>query len=160
MKPYYRKATITDALRVAANIREEDRQEIEGLGHSPLALVWCVETSAHATAFFNKDNELVGVAGIGPDDRPGVGQVWMICTPHITKNPHTFVREAKRWLKRVGEDYDLLWNRVDARNKYHHKLLKLLGFKSLNYTIMAPYNLPYIEIVKCVSQQQRAQQVQ
>ena len=152
---YTRPATVADAIKVAANIRQEDRREIEGLGHTPLALVWCVETSAHATAFFNDDGEIAGVAGIGHDEREGVGQVWMICTPAIQKNPIKFVKQAKLWLERVGKDYTLLWNLMDSRNKLHHKLVKLLGFKSLRYVCPPPYQtIPYIEIVKlCASQQ-------
>ena len=145
----YRKATTKDALAVIANIREEDKREIEGLGHVPLALVWCVENSTHATAFFNRDGEIAGVAGIGPDEREGVGQVWMICTPAVQKVPVTFVREARKWLDRVGKDYKLLWNYMDSRNKLHHRLVKMLGFRSLNYVLPPPYyQVPYIEIVK------------
>ena len=155
----HRPATTADALAVIANIREEDKREIEGLGHTPLALVWCVETSAHVTAFFNDDGEIAGVVGVGEDERPGVGQVWMICTPAIQKNPIKFVKHAKKWLERVGKDYDLLWNYMDSRNKLHHKLVKLLGFKSLRYFCPPPYQtIPYIEIVKlCVSQQPQPQ---
>ena len=146
---YTRPATVADALAVAANIRPEDRREIEGLGHSPLALVWCVETSAHATAFYNREGELAGIAGIGPDDQPGVGQVWMICTPAVEKNPVTFVRQSRQWIETAGKDYSMLWNLMDSRNKLHHKLVKMLGFKSLRYVCPPPFNtIPYIEIVK------------
>ena len=146
---YTRPATVADALEVAANIRLEDRREIEGLGHSPLALVWCVETSAHATAFYNREGELAGIAGIGPDDQPGVGQVWMICTPAVEKNPVTFVRQSRQWIETAGKDYSMLWNLMDSRNKLHHKLVKMLGFKSLRYVCPPPFNtIPYIEIVK------------
>ena len=145
---YIRPATVQDALYVATHLREEDRREIEGLGHSPLALVWCVETSAHAVAFYNTHGELSGIAGVGHDDRDRVGQIWMVCTPAIEKSPVTFVRQAKQWLAEVGKDYDLLWNMMDFRNKMHHKLVKMLGFKALRYVPVAPYNLPYIEIVK------------
>ena len=136
-----------------SNIRMEDKREIEGLGHHPLALIWCHETSAHPTAFFNQDGDIAGIAGVGPDSRKGVGQIWMICTPAVQKNPHTFVREAKRWLAHVGNDYQMLWNRVDARNTLHLKLVKLLGFKSLSIVCPEPNYLPFIEIVKlCASQ--------
>ena len=146
---YTRPATVADALAVAANIRLEDRREIEGLGHSPLALVWCVETSAHATAFYNREGELAGIAGIGSDDQPGVGQVWMICTPAVEKNPVTFVRQSRQWIETAGKDYSMLWNLMDSRNKLHHKLVKMLGFKSLRYVCPPPFNtIPYIEIVK------------
>ena len=44
---------------------------------------------------------------------------------------------------------------MDSRNKLHHKLVKMLGFKSLDTFVPPPYQtIPYIEIVKlCASQQ-------
>ena len=149
-----RPATVADALYVAANIRPEDRREIEGLGHTPLALVWCVENTDHAVALINRDGEVCGLAGIGKDDRPGVGQVWMICTPAIEKNPVTFVRQARKWIAEVGKDYRMLWNQMDTRNTMHHKLVQLLGFKILRLVYPPPYHLPYFEIVKLCAFQQ------
>lgn len=149
---YIRPATVSDALYVANRLRFEDRREIEGLGHSPLTLVWVVETSTRSVAFYNTKGEISGLAGIYPDDNPRVGQIWMVCTPAIEKSPVTFVRQARKWLAEVGKDYDLLWNLMDFRNEMHHKLVKMLGFKLLRYVPVAPYNLPYIEIVKlCAS---------
>ena len=147
MKPYYRPATVRDAVMVANNLREEDRMEIEGRGFHPLALVFCVLSSDEPVAFFNSEGELCGVAGIAPDGREHVGQVWMICTPAIQKNPHHLVRHAKRWLAEQ-RNYRLLWNLADARNLLHHKLLRLLGFKAIAVKPEGPQGLPYLEIVK------------
>ena len=148
MKPYYRQATIKDAFQVVNNIRKEDRAEIEGLGHSITAVPFSVLISKPSVAFFNHKNEICGVAGIVPEsDR--IGQVWMICTPSITHNPHTFVREARRWLSEQ-HGFSMLYNVADSRNHLHQKLLKLLGFKSLQEVVL-PNGLVYKEIVKlCV----------
>ena len=151
MKPYYRPATSRDAVLVANNLREEDRMEIEGLGQHPLVLPFCVLSSDAPVAFFNSEGELAGVAGIMPDEREHVGQVWMICTPAVQKNPHHLVRQAKKWLDEQ-RNYRLLWNLADARNLFHQKLLRLLGFKALTARPVGPYGLPYLEIVKlCAS---------
>lgn len=149
MKPYYREATVMDALEVANNIREDDRREIEGQGHSPLILPFSVVTSKQTAAFFLEDGTICGVAGIVPDPSNSLcGVVWMICTPALQQRPHTFVREARRWLSENEKDYRILWNLADARNHYHHKLLKLLGFKALRVVNVKPYFLPYLEIVR------------
>ena len=150
MKPFYREATVKDAAVVANNLRKEDLMEVEGLGHSLVVLPFLVHCSSTAIAFFDEDGTIAGVGGIMPDTRPHVGQVWMLCTPIVTRKPHTFVRHLRRWLKEQ-HDYRLLWNIADARNHFHHKLLKILGFKAIKMTYQPPHNLPYLEIVKlCV----------
>lgn len=147
MNPYIRTATFKDALVVAQNLREEDLRELQGLGQTPLALPFNVALSNPAVTFLDKDGTIGGVAGIVPDPTPGVGLIWMLCTPVLVRKPHTFVRNAKKWIAEQTE-YKLLWNIADERNVFHHKLLKLLGFKALRTVYPPPYALPYLEIVK------------
>ena len=157
----YRPATVGDAVQVANNLRPEDLQELEGLGHTPLGVPFSVLASDVAVAFFSKEGVIAGVAGIVPDAREGVGIIWMLCTPEVQKEPFTFVRQAKKWLADEQRNYRLLWNLADARNHFHHKLLKMLGFKALSSIPMQPYGLPYLEIVKlCAYPQQQLEQVQ
>ena len=127
---HIRTATVQDAVHVANNLRPEDLQEIEGLGHKPLSLVFSVLLSDVAVSFFITEGEIAGVAGIVKQSDE-VGVIWMLCTPSVELNPHTFVRHAKRWLKEEQRNYRLLTNLADARNLYHHKLLRMLGFKAL-----------------------------
>ena len=139
MNAFYRKATFADALQVGLNLREEDRREIEGLGHSPLILPACVQTSRESVAFFDSDGTIAGVGGISPDpSNSDYGLIWMLCTPVIANKPHTFVREARRWLSEHESKYKLLWNLADARNHYHHKLLRMLGFSALRVVNTRP----------------------
>jgi hypothetical protein len=151
---HIRTATVQDAVQVANNLRPEDRQEIEGLGHTPLALVFSVLVSDVAVSFFNTEGEIAGVAGIVKESDIK-GQIWMICTSAVELNPHTFVRHAKRWLNKEQRNYRLLWNLADARNHYHHKLLRMLGFRAIRTVPCGPQHLPYLEIVKlCASPQE------
>ena len=148
----YRPATVGDAVRVANNLRPEDLQELEGLGHDRLAIPFSVLASDAPVAFFSKEGVLAGVAGIVPDPREGVGIIWMLCTPEVQKEPFTFVRQAKQWLADEQRNYRLLWNLADARNHLHHKLLKMLGFKAIRSVPSGPNHLPYLEIIKlCAS---------
>ena len=147
-----KEATIKDALEVARNIRPEDKMEIEGLGHNLGSLPFSVALSNVAVSFSDKDGIIGGVAGICPSGVPRNGIVWMICTPHLATQPITFVKQARKWLAEVEKDYDLLFNYTDVRNTFHHKLLKMLGFRALRILQPAPVYLPYYEIVKlCVS---------
>lgn len=146
----YRPATFRDGLEVAQNLRDEDRAEVEGLGHSLLHIPYGVLISDHATAFHLRDGSIGGVAGITPVEE-GVGQIWMLCTTDIIKEPITFFRQSKKWMAEAQGDYRLLWNLADARNHVHHQLLKFLGFKALRTVPAGPNQLPYLEIVKlCV----------
>ena len=150
---YTREATVADALEVINNIRWEDRCEIEGLGHRVTDVPFSVLASADTAAFFSDRGVIGGVAGIIPDpNNPGAGVVWMICTPELTRHPVAFVRGAKKWLAENGPKYTMLWNLADDRNKFHHKLLKMLGFRAMRKLNVGPYFLPYLEIVKlCAS---------
>lgn len=147
MNQQSRPATIRDGLLVAKNLRKEDREEMEGMGLNPLHLPFGVATSAQSIAFFSRDDEIAGVAGV-VEVEEGVGQIWMLCTDVIQKEPVTLVRNAKRWIKMIEPNYRLLWNLADARNHVHHKLLKHLGFQALRAVPIGADQRPYYEIVK------------
>ena len=149
MSKHYRNASFGDGVKVLNQMRPEDKAEVEGMGLEPLHVPFGVLASDHST-YFHMDEQPAGIAGIVRLS-PTEGQIWMLCTPLIIEKPHTFVREAKRWLMSVELEYQLLWNYADARNHVHHKLLKHLGFKALREVPCGPYQLPYLEIVKlCV----------
>ena len=147
---YHHPASLKDSLVALNQLRPEDKAEVEGFGHTLLDIPFGVLASEHAT-YFHVDEEPAGIAGIVRLS-PTEGQIWMLCTPLITTKPHTFVRQAKKWLSSVEREYSLLWNYADARNHAHHKLLKHLGFKALRTVPVGPKALPYYEIVKlCVT---------
>ena len=148
-----RKATIADAIEVGKNIRPEDKMEIEGLGHGLGALPFSVALSDVAVTFTDTDGTIAGVASITPGQIEGHGIIWMICTPVVTRKPITFVREAKKWIAEQEKNYSVLCNYTDIRNKFHHKLVKMLGFKAIRIVQPAPLYLPYYEIVKLCAYQ-------
>ena len=150
---HYRKGTLEDGLRIISKLRKEDKAEVAGMGMTMLHVPFGLVVSEHAT-FFHYKGEPAGIAGVVRLNQHE-GQIWMLCTPAITKAPITFVRQAKKWLDSIESDYKLLWNLADARNTVHHKLLKHLGFKGLRVVPTGPNALPYYEIVKlCVLSQQ------
>lgn len=151
MSKYHRPATYKDGLLVLNDIRPEDLREVRGMGSTPLQVPFGILISEHATFFHDTDGTPAGLAGVVRLNSHE-GQIWMLCTPLITTKPHTFVRGAKRWLKEVEKDYDLLWNLADTRNDVHHKLLKHLGFKAIRTVPTGPQQIPYFEIVKLCAQ--------
>jgi hypothetical protein len=70
----------------------------------------------------------------------------MLCTPEVEKIPHTFARQAKKFIDNRTEP--LLWNIVDKRNTVHLKLLQFLGFKFLRELKYGPNQLTFIEFCK------------
>ena len=142
MSKYIHPATTEAALRVASNLLPDDyREVVEGHGHDPLnALVVGVQNS-DSVYFTNPKNEMCGIAGVYEN-----GAIWMLCTPAILEFPHTFAREAKKFVNSRNEK--LLWNIVDKRNTVHIKLLRFLGFKFLREFKHGPNQLSFMEFCR------------
>ena len=142
-----RPATLEDALYVAANLQEDDQNELEGLGHtSALALPFSVLTADISVTFLNPKGNLCGIAGVSRTDAH-CGAIWMLTTPHVRPYPKLFFKEAKRWVDQITS-YDVLHNIADPRNVLHMKLLHMLGFKRLMYRTVGPERLTYVEFAK------------
>jgi hypothetical protein len=150
--PLIRTATRLDAMYVGANLQEDDRQELMGLGHSnhEILVGLSIFYSETAVTFLNPVGEICGVAGVSRTDAHS-GAIWMLTTPHVRPYPKLFFKEAKKWVEQQTS-YEMLHNIADPRNRMHMKLLHMLGFKRLGY-VTTPTNLTYVEfakLTKCV----------
>lgn len=136
-----------DAIWVADNLQEEDRQELLGLGHTNLeqALVMSVLLSDHPVTFWNPDGMICGVAGVSRTDAH-CGAIWMLTTPYVRSYPKLFLLEARKWVASQTE-YEVLHNIADPRNKMHMKLLHILGFKRLSYVVTSTQRT-YVQFAK------------
>ena len=153
MSKHIHPATTEAALRVASNLLPEDFREVkEGHGHDPLKALVVGVHSSDSVYFTNPKNEICGIAGVYEN-----GAIWMLCTPAILEFPHTFAREAKRFVNSRNEK--LLWNIVDERNKVHIKLLRFLGFKFLRKFTYGPNNLSFIEFARVQSSSDRTSSI-
>ena len=141
---YIQTCTPELALSVGLNLRYEDRRETEqttGLT-AEASIIESFYNSTYSVYFTVPNGKAAGVAGVTPHN-----VVWMLCTDASTEYPHTFVREAKRWVNSLLNPY--LMNQADMRNEAHIKLLKLLGFNFINYHVYN--NVPLIQFIKpCV----------
>ena len=147
-------ASRMDAIYVAQNLQDDDRQELIGLGHAnpEWVTILSVYYSETAVTFWNPDGNICGLAGVSRTDAH-CGAIWMLTTPHVRSYPKLFFKEAKKWVEQQTS-YEMLHNIADPRNKMHMKLLHMLGFKRLSYVI-TPTNLTYVEfakLTKCVPQ--------
>ena len=143
---YIQPCTPDLALEVGLNLRFEDKREAEDTtGLQAHAAVLHSHFHSEYSVFFKVPNgKTAGVAGVTSQNT-----IWMLCTDACAEYPHTFVREARRWIASLSNPY--LYNYADMRNEQHIKLLKLLKFNFLNYTVYN--NVPLIEFYKlCVPQ--------
>tara|TARA_R100001082_G_scaffold47214_1_gene25249 strand:+ start:190 stop:642 length:453 start_codon:yes stop_codon:yes gene_type:complete len=136
------------ALSVGQNLRWEDRREVEqNSGYCAEAvIIQSYYNSAYGNCvYFEVPNgKAAGVAGVTPEN-----VIWMLCTEASTEYPHTFVREARRWVNSLPNTY--VFNHADMRNEAHIKLLKLLGFKFIRYHVRN--GVPLIEFIKLCANQ-------
>ena len=145
MSKYIYPATLEAALQVASNLLPEDRRVVtEGHGHDPENALVVGINNCDSVYFKVPNGKIAGMAGVHNN-----GQIWMLCTDAIYDYPHTFAREAKRYVNARTEK--LLWNIVDSRNKVHIKLLRFLGFKFLRKFPYGPNNLSFIEFCRVQS---------
>ena len=129
------------AFDVGENLRWEDKREVEettGLC-ATAAVLESYYRSAYSVFFTVPNGKAAGVAGVTPDNR-----IWMLCTKASEEYPHTFVREARKWIDSLP--YPYISNHADMRNESHVKLLKLLGFTFLRYYVIN--GVPLIEFMK------------
>lgn len=147
MNPLIRPATIDDALFVAQNLQEADRQEVLGTGHDPiLALPYSITVSESPVALISPEGKVAGVAGVSRTDAHS-GGIWLLTTDVVKQHPKLFIQGAKEWVaQQTG--YEMLHNIADPRNQSHLKLLKILGFKRLGYVSVGPNRLTYVEFAK------------
>jgi len=141
---YIKTCTPELALSVGLNLRYEDRREAEETSGlcAEASIIQSYFASEYSVYFKVPNGKAAGVAGVTPNNL-----IWMLCTDASTEYPHTFVREAKRWVNSLPNPY--LCNQADMRNESHIKLLKLLGFTFVNYYVYN--NVPLITFIKpCV----------
>ena len=142
MSKYIHPCTIEAAIEVASNLRQDDLRElVEGHGLDPMVVLPQASSWGSTVSFTVPDGRIAGLAGVADGNA-----IWMLCTPAVEDFPHTFAREAKRFIN--SREEPLLWNIVDKRNTIHLKLLQFLGFKFLRELTHGPNNLTFIEFCR------------
>ena len=108
---YIQTCTPELALSVGLNLRYEDRRETEETSGlcAEAAILQSFYDSTYSVFFKVPNGKAAGVAGVTPQN-----VIWMLCTDASTEFPHTFVKEAKRWVNSLLNPY--LMNQADMRN--------------------------------------------
>lgn len=119
------------ARHVAANLRQQDRDEIEASsGMDPRSSVaLSILMSAKAYAVLDRDGEPVCLFGAAPHPLPGVGVGWLLGTDGLLREALPIARQSRSYMDEVQREYPLLWNYVDERNTVSIRWLQWAGFK-------------------------------
>ena len=131
-KFHWRKSILSDVVTVAANMRQEDKEEVLAYsGSSPQeALFYCFFASQPCMTMVGRKGNIMGMYGVVPCS-PKVGRIWMLGHESMTsdyKDVRAFLRNSPIELDKFKMNYPILYNFVDARNTTHVKWIKYMGF--------------------------------
>lgn len=119
---------------VADNMRQADIDELQaGSGVTPReSLLYSFMMGRPCMTMIGHDGAEIGMWGVVPDGRyEKAGRIWLLGTDALVedgRNRVRFLKEAKRELARMEQQYDVLWNYMDARNTVHIEWLRWMGF--------------------------------
>lgn len=120
-------ADIRHAELVAANMREDDRREIEA-SHGGDHFRICMESirSSRRAYALLLDGEVAAIFGVAPAG--DAGAIWALTTKAVERHPVTFYRMSKLALEVFRAEFYLLFNAVDARYTRAVQWVQRLGF--------------------------------
>jgi|ERR1041384_7671963 hypothetical protein len=129
-----RRVVHEDANKLARRLRAADLQEIKAnLGEDPLSVLQKgVAESDPCYAVVNEEDEPVALFGVVPDTADAdVGVVWLLASDELAEHPFFVLRNTRKWVEELQQQYRVLWNHIDARNELHIRWLQWSGFTLL-----------------------------
>lgn len=124
-------ATEEHARELARNIRPADAKELWAAYHmTPLeTLLLSVRVSRDTKAGL-ADGEVMCMFGIYTvTDLSSIGYPWLLGAKKLSRHARAFLRRNVSFMAQAREEFDLLFNFVDARNKAAIRWLGWLGFE-------------------------------
>ena len=118
-----------DLSRVWESLRAEDLRELgDGGLRDPEILEEAIMPLSGRMITWDSDDGPMAVLGVTPTSDPAVGLVWAIASDEARPRWRFAVRETEGALKMLSEDFAVLANFKDARNKQQINWLKKVGF--------------------------------
>lgn len=116
---------------IADDMRQTDIDEVAASsGLSPLdALLGSVTASSSGYVVTDRDDKPVMIFGAAPHGAPGVGVVWMLATNGLQREAFHIAKQTRRYLAALHEQFTVLFNWIDDRNKPSMKWLEWGGFQ-------------------------------
>jgi hypothetical protein len=124
----FREATREDAIYIADNLREADRNEVAATGSTPrMAVEYSRQLSDYVWTGLI-DGVPAMMLGCGCPLASPVAEVWALGTDACTKAPREMLVYGRQKVKEMLELYPEMQNYCDARYHAAHRWLKRLGF--------------------------------
>jgi hypothetical protein len=129
VKVELRAPTQADVDLLIANIRHDDKQELEAShGDYQKAIQLSYDKSKYKWAIY-AGGEFVCLFGMHPLGLlSDTALIWMLGTDLIEKNKGAFIRHSQEYIKAMLSASPVLTNWCDVRNKKTVRWLKLMGF--------------------------------
>ena len=124
-----RLAQAEDVEALSTELRDADlRETAAASGETPRkTLENGLQLSAPCYTVVNKEGKPLAMFGVVPENELS-GVVWLLASEKLLDYPSSFLRQSHKWMSKLHEDYDRLWNYVDARNDVHIRWLQWCGF--------------------------------
>ncbi|WP_434456504.1 hypothetical protein JQR85_13525 [Stutzerimonas urumqiensis] len=136
--------TAADIDAILPDIRQADRDEIEGALHIPLRQALADALADHCKASkIVVDGAVVAVFGDSTHSAE-VGVPWLISTRHVERFPRAFLQVCKPEVAEMLTRHPLLLNYVDARNQAAIRWLRWLGFTFCEPEPYGPDGHPFL----------------
>lgn len=118
---------------LAQGMREADRQEVWAAGHQTPEQAVHLSLAASRQAWVGlADERVVFIVGVGSGTILCLtGVPWLLATNKMEQHARRFLRESREMVAVMREDYALLRNYVDVRNRVAIRWLRWLGFEIL-----------------------------
>jgi Protein of unknown function (DUF2833) len=147
-----RKATETDAIAIASELRKEDLIEMRSFHENVNPSVTLIEgvnlSTDQCWTILDTSQIPVAIFGVTPVIQGLYGAVWMLGTDRIRLISTEFLRKCLDWMPLLHKNHPLIGNVVFAGNKLHIKWLKYMGFSFINkYNKLGTMDLPFYEFV-------------
>ncbi|MBP2084165.1 MULTISPECIES: hypothetical protein [Pseudomonas] len=121
--------TPTHCHELAANMREEDRDEIwKSSRLQPLEALLLGQMDSLRTWTFLVHGRVVAIFGVAPLTDM-VGAPWMLASPELPQARKTFLAHCRDYINQMHELRPVLMNRAWTGNPVHLLWLRWLGFE-------------------------------
>ena len=145
---HYRDSVQEDVYVLAAKMRLADVEEVKASNAlTPTEALQQGFDMSKAQSIIHK-GELIGMFGCAHVDEL-IGSPWMLGSDKIPQIKKDLLTQSVEWVKEVNQQYPLLINYVDARNKVSIRWLNHIGFSFVQFIPkFGVGGIPFYEFVR------------